>query len=175
MLLVGAESLAILMTVHNLEDRTVPLAMAHHPYFDVAGAVLRMSAATAWLNDEYGLPSDAVPPKGAYDFADGKPVAGRVIDNCYTDWDGIADIEWIGRSRRLSISATKTGTDSTVPMSSAVVYIPEGADFFCVEPVPHLTDAINRAGCGAPMPVIAPGDCFMSVIHLDARPVGQSF
>lgn len=172
--MVGEESLTILMTAYNLEDRAVPLAMAHHPYFDVAGATMRMSAATLWLNDRDGLPGSAVSPTGDYDFSDGASVAGRAIDNCFTGWDGSVDIEWMGRSRRLSIHATTTGQDGTAPLSSAVVYIPQGRDFFCVEPVPHLTDAINRPDCGAPMPVIAPGEVFMSVIQFDARQVKES-
>jgi aldose 1-epimerase len=47
------------------------------------------------------------------------------------------------------------------------VYTPPGQDFFCVEPVSHMPDAINHPG--HPMRVLAPGESFTAEIALHVR------
>jgi aldose 1-epimerase len=41
-----------------------------------------------------------------------------------------------------------------------IVYTPAGDDFFCVEPVSHMTDAINRMGSVAEhgLRILMPGE-----------------
>lgn len=162
---VAEDVLTIELWVTNVEEKPVPVAFGHHPYFDAAGAVLRFAASDVWKNDEDGLPAEAMAPKGDFDFTSGGKVEGRTVDNGYAGWNGRATILWAGRELALDIEAS-----AELPV--AIVYCPEDGGYFCFEPVPHMTDAINRKRCVAPMPVIEPGETFEAVIRMTARAVG---
>lgn len=144
----------------NLAPLAVPLGFGHHPYCDAAGARLRFAAGGVWQQDAEGLPQALVPPAGPFDFAAGAPVAGRAVDHCYEGWDGQARIEWADRPMALELAASPA-------LGCAVVYVPAGGDYFCIEPVPHATNALNRPDAAA-MPVIAPGECFRARLELRA-------
>jgi aldose 1-epimerase len=161
---VDEDVLTIELWVTNVEERPVPAAFGHHPYFDADGAVLRFAATDVWRNDERTLPAEAMAPKDTYDFTSGAAVAGRSVDNGYGGWDGRATILWADRELALDIEASPE-------LPVAVLYCPDDGGYFCFEPVPHMTDAINRRGSIAPMPVIEPGETFEAVIRLTARPV----
>jgi len=59
------------------------------------------------------------------------------LDNCFTDWDGTARIAYVQERIALSIEADPL-------FGHLVVYVPTGRDFFAVEPVSHMNDAISR-------------------------------
>ena len=158
------DALWIDMAVTNRAGRAAPIAFSHHPYFDAAGAALRFAADTVWINRADMIPECGEVPMGQFDFASGAPVAGRAVDNCYTGWDGTALISWIDRPHMLAISASRS-------LPATVVYCPLGGDFFCFEPVAHLTNAINIGDCPAPMPFVAPGERFTASIRMQALPV----
>ena len=50
-----------------------------------------------------------------------------------------------------------------------VVYTPEGKDYFCVEPVSHMTDAINRMDQPhhGGLRVLAPAESFLGEVKLN--------
>jgi len=54
------------------------------------------------------------------------------LDNCYDGWSGPARI----RDERLSLRMTSS-------LQHAVVYTPPNRDFFCVEPVSHVNNALG--------------------------------
>ena len=155
-------TLTLSLAATNLHTHAVPLGFGHHPYFEAARANLQFAAATIWSNDDRALPCEPQPPAGPTDFAGGAPVEGRALDNCYSGWDGTARIAWSGRPWALRIT-----TDP--PLPAAVVYVPQGGDAFCFEPVPHLNDALNRDAPPAAMPVIAPGASFAVDIMFEAH------
>ncbi len=160
----GEATLTVGMTIQNLEDTPAPCAFGHHPYFDAAGASLTFRAQTVWLNDPSGLPAEAMPVSGLFDFSAGGAIHGRRADNCFTGWDGHAVIGWTGRRLAVRITASPT-------LPALVVYIPEHAEAFCAEPVPHLTDSLNRPSVVPHLAAIAPGATFTSSITFDALPV----
>ena len=59
------------------------------------------------------------------------------LDNCFTSWDGTADVLAGPASLRIEASPV---------FRNLQVFTPSWADFFCVEPVSHVPDAINRQG-----------------------------
>jgi aldose 1-epimerase len=154
---VGPGSLTLSLTATNLAKEPAPLAFGHHPYFDAAGAQLMFVAERFYPTAEHDLPAEAVPTAGNKDFSSLRSVGGGLIDNLYGNWRGAARIIWAGRPYALEIRST---------LPHAVLYTPPGEDFFCFEPVPHITNALNRADCD--MPVIAPGESFTASIHLHA-------
>jgi aldose 1-epimerase len=156
---IGDESLLLKLSVTNLADETVPLSFGHHPYFDAKGAMLQFSAKHFYPNAEDDLPADPELPAGPADFSKPRPVLGAKIDNVYDGWDGFARIEWQDRLHALEISTS---------LSHAVLYTPVDADFFCFEPLPHLTNALNRVDCD--VPVVGPGECTATQIDFRTMP-----
>jgi aldose 1-epimerase len=148
----------------NLCDMPTPLAFGHHPYFDQQGAYLAFGAERVFLSGTDGLPTHAEVPSGAFDFAKGEPVEGNEVDHCYSGWSGEARVIWQGRPLGLVI---------TSDMPAAVVYIPNGGDAFCFEPVPHINNALNRPDDVPAVPVIPPGSSYRSVINMHAMPAEQ--
>ncbi|MBT8426880.1 MAG: hypothetical protein KJO02_02500, partial [Erythrobacter sp.] len=55
----------------------------------------------------------------------------------YTEREGPLTIEWPERG----IGLMMVPSDD---LAFTTVYVPTGEDFFCVEPVTHMTDAFNR-------------------------------
>lgn len=161
--LLSETSLTLRLRARNDHTGPVPLAFGHHPYFDSADARLTFAAREVWETGADMLPTEAHAPSDKFDFSAGEPVNGRALDHCYTGWNGVARIDWMGRCHALDISATPN-------LTSAVVYIPSDGDAFCFEPVPHMNNALNRSERTAPMPVIAPGAWFEADIVLNAVP-----
>jgi aldose 1-epimerase len=153
------DSLILMLSATNLADETAPLAFAHHPYFDAAGAELSFVAGQFYRNAPDGLPLEPIAPTSEHDFVQWRSVTANAIDNLYGDWLGMAHIRWAERPYALNITST---------LPHAVLYTPHAEDYFCFEPVPHLTNALNRADCD--MPVIAPGEAFHAQISLSAIP-----
>jgi aldose 1-epimerase len=160
---VEADRLTVAMSALNLSAESAPLGFGHHPYFDREGASLRFTAKRVWMNDEDMLPMQSEVPSGAFDFSADGSLEGRVVDHCFSGWDGAACIAWDSRPFGLSV---------TSDLPAAVVYVPQGGDRFCFEPVPHSNNAINRADANPPMPVIAPGGSFEASLCFKAVPRG---
>jgi aldose 1-epimerase len=53
-------------------------------------------------------------------------------------------------------------------LPSAVVYIRNGADGFCFEPVPHLNNALNLPDWEPAMPIVGPGEKFSASVRFRA-------
>jgi aldose 1-epimerase len=154
-------ALSLFSCATNLSDNAAPLAFGHHPYFDQDGASLQFQANSVLVNADDGLPLEALPPLGHFDFSELGKVSGRDIDNCYADWAGTAKICWEGRALALEISAN---------LNTAVLYIPNNSDRFCFEPVPHVNNALNRPDLKPAMPIVEPGSVFEAIITLQSLP-----
>jgi aldose 1-epimerase len=132
------DALHVALTLRNLHRSAAPVGLGLHPYFPRFGdPTLRFNAPRVWLNGVNSLPSEpvAVPPK--WDHSGGQRIGGVSLDNCFAGWDGEAHIVWASDGPALRIEAD-------APFRHLIVYTPAGRDFFCVEPVSHMNDAINR-------------------------------
>jgi aldose 1-epimerase len=158
---VTENSLELELHAPCIADEIVPLGFGHHCYFDSEGARLKFNAERFYPNGPDMLPLDSVAVGADTDFTFGLHISDCDFDNCFGGWDGKARIEWAGRGYDLMI-------ESDLP--NAVLYTPPGENYFCFEPVPHITNALNRAD--GDMPHIAPGQCFTASIHLRAVATG---
>ena len=149
-------ALEMKLSATNLANEAAPLAFGHHPYFDQEDASLTFDAERVFLSGDDALPTKAIVPSGSFDFSNAGAIDGRNIDNCYAGWNGKAYITWAGRQLAMEISSD---------MAAAVVYIPQGGNAFCFEPVPHINNALNRSGELPAMPTIAPGEHFTAMIR----------
>ena len=140
----GVDSLTIEIAVKNTGHETMPAGLGLHPFFrKPAGTKLQKKVSGVWLaaNDD-GIPTERVAVPERWDFGRLRELGDVVLDHCFPGWtDQVAIIEWpdVGLRARLTAEG---------PMHHLVVYVPEGQDFFCVEPVTNMNNAFNRAERG---------------------------
>jgi aldose 1-epimerase len=159
---IGERRLTLEMSATNLARHPAPLAFGHHPYFPVEGASLEFEAQSVWMVGDDALPTQPEVPAGPLDFSTAARVAERSVDHCYVGWKRPARIRWSGRPLALEIRASDN-------LSCAVVYISPGANGFCFEPVPHVSNALNLASRAPAMPIAGPGETFSARITLTAE------
>lgn len=138
-------SLRLDLTMQSAAEQPVPAGVGLHPYFPCDDATrLTFVAGQAWLADQQDLRTYPAPADRFGDWAGGAPVSGdTLIDNSYSGWDAQATIA----QADLIVRLTAEGADD------CHFYRPPALDFFCLEPVSHLPDAINREG----MDLLDPG------------------
>ena len=135
-LALDAGGLTCRLTATNLADHAAPMGFGQHPFFARPPHTrLRFAAARVWRHDARKIPSHATSVPADWDFAAGREVDGVVLDHCFTDWGGAAEIT-------LPYATLTLTADST--FRHLVVFIPQGRDCFAVEPVTNLTDGLNR-------------------------------
>jgi aldose 1-epimerase len=138
---VTGNAVHISFRVTNLEREPIPMGIGLHPYFAHRSlAVIKATLPTYCRWDHEMMPLSSGPNPYAEQFLDGKSAAQCPMATEFSDWDGTVDITW--PSLRLALSLR-----TTPPMRHVVLWVPDGADFFCFEPMSHATDALNgRAG-----------------------------
>lgn len=144
---VRPDAIDMRLMLTNRSDAAMPAGLGFHPYFLAdAGTQLQFAATSLWLATPDMLPDREVTADALGDWSRGAGVMGdTLIDNVYAGWDGCATIV---RGDGTRIVLTASGADWLH------VYRPPGSVDFCIEPVSHCPDAINRAGG---MAVLAPG------------------
>ncbi|MFM2042431.1 MAG: hypothetical protein RLY86_1007 [Pseudomonadota bacterium] len=130
------DGVGLTLAVENRSGAPMPAGIGQHPYFPTAGLRgLRARVAAYHLSGPDMLPTDRVPDHpGVVALATGGalPIG---LDGVFDGWDGRADLVW--EDRRLTLTADPV-------FGRLVLYSPPGADYFCLEPVSHMTDAHNR-------------------------------
>jgi aldose 1-epimerase len=126
----AADALTVHFTFRNGADHPQPVGLGWHPYFPKRQrSRLHVELSDRWESDATGLPTRRVPQPGI----DGD-VAHLAFDHCFEGWRGAARIRDEKHSLRLT---------SSLPY--LVVFTPSTRDYFCVEPVSHVSNAIHMA------------------------------
>jgi aldose 1-epimerase len=132
------EGLEMTLSVTNLASSRMPAGLGFHPYFPRAAKThFRGKHRGEWLNDEDCLPRRLDLKPEPRDWWEGKAVGTRAVDTAYTSREGPLVIDWPERGLVLTLVPSDN-------LTFTVVYTPQGENFFCVEPVSHMTDAVNR-------------------------------
>ncbi|MEF7614251.1 aldose 1-epimerase [Aquincola sp. MAHUQ-54] len=115
----------------NTAGQSQPVGLGWHPYFPKREhSRLHIEVAQRWDADPATqLPTQAVPQP----VIDAE-VRQLAFDNCFQGWTGAAHI----RDEKLSLKLTSS-------MGYLVVFTPQAKDYYCVEPVSHVSDAIHMA------------------------------
>ena len=138
------ERLVLIMAIDNLEQKAVPAGLGLHPYFRRdAETELTCRAQAVWLNDAEVLSTVRVAVPAKWDFSKPRKVDAVVLDNCFDGWDGRATVVWPRQRLKLELVASE-------PFRHAVIYVPPGRPYFCVEPVSHANGKVGEA-------LLAPG------------------
>jgi aldose 1-epimerase len=153
------DALHVSMEIENLDARPAPAGLGLHPFFPAAHRpVLHFAADSVWTNGADMLPTAQIAVPETWDHLAGRPVGSAALDNCFAAWRGRADIAWARPGPLLSIEATEL-------FRHLVVFTPLGANFFCVEPVSHMNDALNRLDiAGHGMHILEPGQSLQGEI-----------
>jgi len=116
----------------NLSGSFMPFGLGFHPFFPCSSeTTLEFSADGIWNNDEILIPRQLSSVKPEHDFSAGRRLVGQKYDNCFTGFGGQARI-----NETIKLNASDN-------LDHAIVYIPEGEDFFCFEPATHMPNAFN--------------------------------
>lgn len=160
--------LEVQLSLENRGARPMPAGLGWHPYLRRSPRLrLRTQVSGMWLTDAQYLPTRHV--DGAY-FGDwsraGRLPEGIAIDHCYSGWSGRAEIEW--PEQMLCLTLTASG-----PLRWLHLYAPPRQEFFCLEPVSHMPDALNRAepATVTGLRTLAPGERLAAAVRLGAVPL----
>ena len=153
----GPESFSARLQLTNTGRVEQPVGLGFHPYFvRRPRSRLHVEAAARWDTDATRLPTRKVAQPGidaALEHLD--------YDHCFEGWRGRARI----RDERFSLQLV-----SELPY--VVVYTPKERDYFCVEPVSHVNNAIHMAEPAAHgLVALAPGATLEATMRLDVAVV----
>lgn len=151
------DALELHFVFRNSAEVPQPVGLGWHPYFPKRHrSRLHIELSDRWESDATGLPTRRVPQPGI--DAD---VAHLAFDNCFEGWRGHARI----RDEKLSLKLS-----SSLPY--LVVFTPQVRDYFCVEPVSHVSNAIHMADPAAHgLRAVAPGATFDAWMKLEVAPI----
>ncbi len=136
------QSLITSISLQNTGIETMPAGLGLHPFFPrTEGATLTTKLARVWQPDKNDLPESLMDIPDNWRFDSPRTLQGIVLDHCFTDWNGHARIDW--PEYKLGLEITHRGL-----LKHLVIYAPEGEDYFCIEPVSHINNAINLAARG---------------------------
>jgi aldose 1-epimerase len=146
-------ALSLQMSITNTSELAQPVGLGWHPYFPKrARSRMHVELTDRWESDATQLPIS----KHAQPGIDGD-VAHLNFDNCFQGWTGPARI----RDEKFSLQLSSS-------LSYLVVYTPQDKDYFCVEPVSHVSNAIHMADPAAHgLRTLQPGESFEASMLLD--------
>ena len=163
------DSLEVTLAIENQDATPMPVGLGWHPYFRKGpGAQLKTHVEGVWLTDEEFLPVRLAHGTrfGQWGRGDGL-TRPELIDHCHTGWPGVAEIVLPEQRLRLALTASRA-------LHWLHIYSPPGKDFFCVEPVSQMPNAVNRSAPPAMtgQRLLAPAERFdarvtLSVVNSD--------
>jgi aldose 1-epimerase len=162
------DALVQTLSLENRADGNMPAGLGVHPFFGRDDrTVFRASFAGEWETDDEKIPSRLNTIPAGQDLWEGNPVATRPVDNVYTDRQGDLRIAWPGEQFGLAIRPSDN-------LTNTVVYVPVEYNFFCVEPVTHLPNAVNMAGVETGVVDLAPGGTLTVAIEFLIEDMGST-
>jgi len=140
------------VSITNRSPHPMPAGLGLHPQFTrTPNCSLQAKVQQVWLTTEDGIPTERVEVPQEWSLAGGKPISELRIDHCFAGWNHTARIVWPEFGTAMTITA-----DSL--FDHLVVFTPGDEDFFCVEPVSHMPNAINQTDpLGAGLVYLQPG------------------
>ena len=125
------QGLTMRLVLTNIDARTQPVGLGWHPYFPKRSrSRLHVECSQRWESD----PSTQLPTRRVQQGGIDGEVRHLDFDNCFEGWRGAASV----RDEKLALKIT-----SSLPY--LVVYTPPARDYFCVEPVSHVSNAVQMA------------------------------
>jgi len=151
------QQLSLQLVFTNTGDNPQPVGLGWHPYFPTrARSRLHVELSDRWESDATQLPTRKVAQHGI----DGD-VSHLDFDHCFEGWTGPARI----RDEKFSLQLTSS-------LRYLVVYTPHDKDYFCVEPVSHVSNAIHMADPASHgLLTLEPGQATEAWMKIDVSPL----
>ena len=148
-------SLRAELSITNTAGAPAPVGLGWHPYFPKrTRSRLHVECSGRWELDALKLPTQLVPQPGV--DAD---LAHLDYDHGFEGWSGPARI----RDERFALTLRSS-------LQRLVIYTPREQDFFAVEPVSHVTNAINQPAPSAlGLVTLQPGQSHQAWMTLDVQ------
>ena len=153
----GPDALHVAMSIRNEAAEPAPAGLGWHPYFPKrTRSRLHAEVSARWESDPATqLPTRRVPQSGI--DAD---VAHLDFDHCFEGWQGMARL----RDEKLGLRLS-----SSLPY--LVVFTPQQRDYWCVEPVSHVSNAVHMSDPAAHgLRTLMPGETFEAWMRLEVAP-----
>lgn len=158
------DSFVIQLALTNCDTRPMPAGLGFHPYFPRDdGTLYHALHQGEWRTDAGCIPTELAQRSAPRDWWEGEPVATRSVDTVYTRRQGDLRVVWPERGIGADIRPSQD-------LSYTTVYVPAGEDYFCVEPVSHMTDAFNRTDQASGVRVLAPRESWS--VSMEIVPFG---
>jgi aldose 1-epimerase len=162
--MLDCSGLTISLDLENLAATAMPAGLGFHPYFPRGEDTRYWGLHRGeWQNSNDCLPVELDFRPLSIDWWEGISVGGRAVDTAYAGREGPLRIAWPSRGISLRI-------EPSAELDHTVVFTPTGANFFCVEPVSHATNAVNAAGA---MTSLEPGATLTASMRLNAAVVSD--
>ncbi|MEM9439173.1 MAG: aldose 1-epimerase [Pseudomonadota bacterium] len=159
------KGLLVTLEITNTGAHALPFGFGHHPYFPKSeGLTLETAVSGVWMPDERMIPKDRVSLPDAWNFNQPKRLAALELDNCFTEFMGLATMRWPETNLTLTI-------DTDPIFGHLVVFVPPGKDFVCVEPVSNVNDGVHQLVNGrvdTGLKVLQPGESLMGSMRFSA-------
>ena len=148
-------SLTVTLKITNSGKTAMPDGIGLHPYFvRTPLAIITVKTEKMWVNDSENIPLCLQSVQESECLSQGLNVNKKALDNIFCGWNHEVLISWPEWNASLKISAE-------VPLDFLVIFIPEDEEYFCVEPVSHVTDAFNlmdRGDSGTGAKILLPDE-----------------
>jgi aldose 1-epimerase len=153
-----ADGLSLTMSMTNTHPHPAPAGLGWHPYFPKRPrSRLHVELTQRWESD----PATQLPTRRVAQPGIDADIAHLDFDHCFEGWPGMARL----RDEKLKITLK-----SSLPY--LVVYTPPLKDFYCVEPVSHVSNAMHMADPAAHgWRTLQPGENFEAAVRLDVARV----
>ena len=148
--------------VENVGPLPMPFGFGHHPWFERdADATLRFAASHVWESGPDGTSGARIPVPPELDFSAGPMLPPALRNNCYSGWDGIAEITFPARGLTLRMEADPI-------LGKIMTYADPQKPFFCAEPQSNVPCAANKLEHGEEdlgILVLAPGEPIVGAVR----------
>jgi aldose 1-epimerase len=154
------DGLTIRLSLENEDGRPMPAGFGLHPFFPKRpGTSLRFATVGVYRNGPDSLPAGNDPVPDEWNYRTLRPLGEPKLDNCFNGWDGQAEIRFEDDNLVLRMEADPV-------FGHLVVYVPSGRDYFAVEPVSHMNDAIHHLDiAGNGLKILQPGETLAGTVR----------
>lgn len=167
--ILSSEGIEFELRLVNSSVRTMPYGLGFHPWFPRPfGTTLQFASSGAYARDRRFLTLSQI--KSFPRISDGRTGDLDLISafDATFEWSHprVARINWPSRNTSLRLEGDGA-------MKFLQVYMPEGRDILCVEPVSHVPDAVNRPWLDAEMMMteLEPGGELSGTFRMQASPL----
>jgi aldose 1-epimerase len=128
-----ADHVEMMLSVTSNDPRPFPATLGPHPYFVAKDAIISFDVEALWETSGDALPVGLARPPVVDQLANGAPARDLRLDHCFEGWRGAAKVSWPTHCVEMEASVQAQGRKQDC--TRIQLYTPEGADFFCLEPV----------------------------------------